>query len=50
VFRQVIEEAAADTRSAVQVLYESGQPIDHPVVLNFAESEYLKGFILRMDS
>ena len=32
----------------VQVLYESGQPIDHPVILNFPESEYLKGFILRM--
>lgn len=47
-FREVIEEAAADTRSKVQVLYETGQPIDHPVLLNFPESEYLKGFILRM--
>jgi 23S rRNA (cytosine1962-C5)-methyltransferase len=47
VFRQIIEEAAADTHSRIQVLYETGQPIDHPVVLNFPESEYLKGFILR---
>ena len=46
-FREIIEQAAADTRSKVQVLYETGQPIDHPVVLNFPESEYLKGFILR---
>ncbi|MEX0332512.1 MAG: class I SAM-dependent rRNA methyltransferase [Puniceicoccaceae bacterium] len=47
-FREVIEQAAADTRSKVQVLYETGQPMDHPVLLNFPESEYLKGFILRM--
>jgi 23S rRNA (cytosine1962-C5)-methyltransferase len=49
VFREIIETAASDTRSTVQVLYETGQPIDHPVLLNFPESEYLKGFILRMD-
>jgi 23S rRNA (cytosine1962-C5)-methyltransferase len=47
-YREIIEAAAADTRRKVQVLYESGQPIDHPVVLNFPESEYLKGFILRV--
>lgn len=47
-FREIIESAAVDTRRKVQVLYESGQPIDHPVVLNFPESEYLKGFILRV--
>lgn len=47
-FRELIEDAAADTRRRVQVLYETGQPIDHPVMLNFPESEYLKGFILRL--
>ena len=47
-FRELIEDAAADTRRGVQILYETGQPIDHPVILNFPESEYLKGFILRM--
>lgn len=47
-FFQLIEDAAADTRRRVQVLYETGQPIDHPVLLNFPESGYLKGFILRM--
>ncbi len=47
-YREIIESAAADTRRKVQVLYESGQPIDHPVILNFPESEYLKGFILRV--
>ena len=47
-FRELIEEAAADTRRKVQILYETGQPMDHPVVMNFPESDYLKGFILRM--
>jgi 23S rRNA (cytosine1962-C5)-methyltransferase len=47
-FRELIEDAAADTRHSVQLLYETGQPIDHPVMLNFPESEYLKGFVLRM--
>jgi 23S rRNA (cytosine1962-C5)-methyltransferase len=48
VFREIIEQAAADTRRKVQVMYETGQPLDHPVVLNFPESEYLKGFVLRV--
>ena len=47
-FRGIIEQAASDTRRKVQVLYECGQPIDHPVIMNFPESEYLKGYILRM--
>jgi 23S rRNA (cytosine1962-C5)-methyltransferase len=49
-FREIIEQAAADTRKKVQILYETGHPIDHPVMLNFPESEYLKGFILRLQS
>lgn len=48
VYRSILEKAAADARRKVQILYETGQPGDHPVVLNFPESEYLKGFILRM--
>lgn len=47
-FREIIEEAAADTRRKVQVMYETGQPLDHPVIMNFPESEYLKGFVLRV--
>ena len=45
---EIINAAASDTRRKVQVLYETGQPMDHPVVMNFPESEYLRGFILRM--
>lgn len=47
-YRAIAAEAAADTRTSVQVLYETAQPIDHPVMLNFPESEYLKGLILRV--
>jgi 23S rRNA (cytosine1962-C5)-methyltransferase len=49
-FRQMVESSASDTRKGVQVLYETGQPLDHPVILNFPESEYLKGLILRIQS
>jgi 23S rRNA (cytosine1962-C5)-methyltransferase len=48
-FRDVVDAAAADIRRNGQVLYETSQPHDHPVVLNFPESEYLKGLLLRVD-
>jgi 23S rRNA (cytosine1962-C5)-methyltransferase len=48
-FREMIESAALDRRREVQVLYETTQPHDHPILLNFPESEYLKGFVLRMN-
>lgn len=48
-FREMIEAAALDRRRRVQLLYETSQPLDHPVILNFPESEYLKGFVLRMN-
>jgi 23S rRNA (cytosine1962-C5)-methyltransferase len=47
-FREIVSSAASDTRVNAQILYETGQPIDHPVILNFPESEYLKGLILRI--
>ncbi|NDV61386.1 class I SAM-dependent rRNA methyltransferase [Puniceicoccales bacterium CK1056] len=47
-FREIIEEAASDTRRKIQIMYETGQPLDHPVIMNFPESEYLKGFVLRV--
>lgn len=47
-FLQIITEAAADIRRKVQLLYDTGQPLDHPVLLAFPESSYLKGFVLRM--
>jgi 23S rRNA (cytosine1962-C5)-methyltransferase len=47
-FRDIVEDAAADTRRKVQLMYETSQPLDHPVILNFPESEYLKGLVLRV--
>jgi len=45
-FRGLVADAAADARRRVQILRETGQPPDHPVLLDFPESEYLKGLVL----
>lgn len=47
--RSVLAEAAADTRRRVQVLDYAHQPLDHPVLVTMPESEYLRGYILRVD-
>lgn len=46
-FREIVEAAAGDVRRPMQLLYETGQPMDHPVRLGFPESEYLKGLVVR---
>ncbi len=48
-FESVLTEAAADAHVLVRILDRVSQPPDHPVILNFPESEYLKGMILRVD-
>jgi 23S rRNA (cytosine1962-C5)-methyltransferase len=47
-FRMVVAWAAKDADREVQILETLGQGMDHPVRLSFEESEYLKGFILRV--
>ena len=47
--RGVLAEAAADTRRCVQVLEWCHQPADHPVLATMPESEYLRGYIVRVD-
>lgn len=47
--RGVIAEAAADARRRVQVLEFCHQPADHPVLVTMPESEYLRGYILRVE-
>jgi len=47
--RGVLAEAAADTRRRVQVLEWCHQPADHPVLATMPESEYLRGYIVRVD-
>jgi len=47
--RSVLAEAAGDARRRVRVLEFCHQPADHPVLIGMPESEYLRGYILRVD-
>lgn len=46
-FEEVLRDAAADAGREVEVLERRGQARDHPVLLAFPESRYLKCFVLR---
>ncbi|MCC5804769.1 MAG: class I SAM-dependent rRNA methyltransferase [Opitutales bacterium] len=48
-FRSVLADAAHDARRSVTILGEPRQPADHPVRLDFPESEYLRGYWLQAD-
>ncbi len=48
-FSALLTEAAADAGRKLTVLRYCHQPEDHPVFLAMPESEYLRGFILRVD-
>ncbi len=48
-FRSVVAGAAADAGRDVVLVEQLTQPIDHPILMTFPESEYLKGLILRVD-
>jgi 23S rRNA (cytosine1962-C5)-methyltransferase len=47
-FQKVVFGAAVDARRDVQILERLAQSPDHPVLLSFPESEYLKGLICRV--
>lgn len=47
-FWEMLTWAAHDAGVRLQVLHTLGQPPDHPALLGFPESRYLKGFILRV--
>lgn len=47
-FRLVLSWAAADAGKEIQILRTLSAGEDHPVRLSFPESEYLKGFVLRV--
>jgi 23S rRNA (cytosine1962-C5)-methyltransferase len=47
-FRKVIFGAALDAGREVQVVGESGHPMDHPVSIYHPEGEYLKALLLRV--
>jgi 23S rRNA (cytosine1962-C5)-methyltransferase len=45
-FLETLADAAGDARRDVALLEITGQPSDHPALLNFPESHYLKGAIV----
>lgn len=47
--RGVLADAAADAKRKVQVVEFCHQPEDHPVLITMPESEYLRGYILRVE-
>jgi 23S rRNA (cytosine1962-C5)-methyltransferase len=48
-FTKVVAGAALDARREVAVVTHLGQAGDHPVLLSFPESAYLKGLWCRAD-
>jgi 23S rRNA (cytosine1962-C5)-methyltransferase len=47
--RGVLAAAAADAKRKVRVLEWCHQPADHPVLVTMMESEYLRGYIVRVE-
>jgi 23S rRNA (cytosine1962-C5)-methyltransferase len=47
--RGVIADAAHDAKRHVQVIAHAHQPADHPVLVTMPESEYLRGYVLRVE-
>ncbi|MFA6891539.1 MAG: class I SAM-dependent rRNA methyltransferase, partial [Sphaerochaetaceae bacterium] len=47
-FRTILAWSAQDAGREVQILHILGAGEDHPIRLSFPESEYLKGFVLRI--
>jgi 23S rRNA (cytosine1962-C5)-methyltransferase len=47
-FQKIVFEAALDARRDAQIVAHLLQSADHPVLLTFPESEYLKGLICRV--
>jgi 23S rRNA (cytosine1962-C5)-methyltransferase len=47
--RAVVAQAAADAKRKVRIVEFCHQPADHPVLVTMPESEYLRGYLLRVD-
>jgi 23S rRNA (cytosine1962-C5)-methyltransferase len=47
-FRKVVSDAAIDSGRTVQLLESLQQAADHPIMMNFPESFYLKGLICKV--
>jgi len=47
-FQKVVAGAAVDAGRDVEIIRVFGQPADHPVLMSFPESAYLKGLLCRV--
>jgi 23S rRNA (cytosine1962-C5)-methyltransferase len=45
---ETLSSAARDVKKTCRIVTEIHQPPDHPVSLNFPESDYLKGFLMEV--
>ncbi len=45
-FQKILFGAAVDAQKDIQIVQRLGQATDHPTLLAFPESQYLKGFVL----
>jgi len=48
-FQKIVAGAALDAKRSLGIVQRLGQPVDHPVLLSYPESEYLKGLLLQAD-
>ncbi len=46
-FQKIVAGAALDAKRSLGIVQRLGQPVDHPVLLSYPESEYLKGLLLQ---
>ncbi|MFZ9931481.1 MAG: class I SAM-dependent rRNA methyltransferase [Ilumatobacteraceae bacterium] len=46
-FQKIVAGAALDAKRSMSIVQRLGQPVDHPVLLSYPESEYLKGLLLQ---
>lgn len=46
-FQKIVAGAALDAKRSLSIVQRMGQPVDHPVLLSYPESEYLKGLLLQ---
>jgi 23S rRNA (cytosine1962-C5)-methyltransferase len=47
-FQKILFGASIDARRDLQILCKLSQAVDHPILLNFPEGEYLKGLVCRV--
>ncbi len=47
-YEEMLQSAASDAKRDLRILEVCNQPLDHPVLLNLAESRYLRGYILEV--